>query len=66
MTHYVNTNLYHGMLTGRIGTGVLHFLNKTPIYWFSNKQSTSELQHIVLNILAAQTCIEQIIDQNHT
>jgi hypothetical protein len=28
---YKDTNLYHKMCTGRAITGVLHFINKTPI-----------------------------------
>ena len=31
ITHYVDTNLYHDILTGRSVAFILHFLNKTPI-----------------------------------
>ena len=42
MTHCVDANLYHNILTGRSVTGVLHFLNKVTIDWVSKKQATSE------------------------
>ena len=31
LTHYVDANLYHCMLTGRSVTGILHLINGTPI-----------------------------------
>ena len=31
MTHYIDVTLYHNILTGRSVTGILCFLNKTPI-----------------------------------
>ena len=37
---YVDANLYHDLTTGRSVTGILHFLNKTPMDWFSKKQNT--------------------------
>ena len=33
MTHYVDANLMHDILTGCSVTGVLHLLNQTPIDW---------------------------------
>ena len=35
MTYYVDANLYRDIPTGRSVTGILHFLNKNPIDWFS-------------------------------
>jgi len=40
LTHYVDANLYHDLITGRSVTGILHFANKTPIDWYSKKQAT--------------------------
>jgi hypothetical protein len=34
-TTYVDANLYHDWTTGHAVTGNLHFLNGTPIAWFS-------------------------------
>ena len=42
LSHYVDANLYHDMPTGHSITGILHFLNKMPIDWYSKKQATVE------------------------
>ena len=34
---YHDANLYHNVVTGRSVTGVLHFINKTPVDWCSKK-----------------------------
>ncbi len=35
LTHYVDANLFHDALTGRSVTACLHFVNGTPIEWYS-------------------------------
>ena len=62
LTHYVDANLYHDMITGRSVTGILHFANKTPIDWFSKKQATVETATYGSEFVAARTCTEQAID----
>jgi hypothetical protein len=43
LTHYVDANLFHDIITGRSVTGILHLVvNKTPIDWYSKKQATVE------------------------
>ena len=32
---YYDANMCHNVVTGRSVTGILHFLNKTPIDWHS-------------------------------
>jgi hypothetical protein len=59
---YVDANLMHDMLTGKSVTGVLHFVNKTPIEWYSKKQSTVETATYGSEFVAAKTCVEQITD----
>jgi hypothetical protein len=66
LTHYVDANLYHDVLTGRSVTGILHFVNKTPIDWYSKKQSTVETATYASEFVAARTCVEQIIDLRNT
>ena len=66
LTHYVDANLMHDMVTGRSMTGILHLLNKTPVDWFSKKQSTVETATYGSEFLAARTCIEQVIDLRNT
>ena len=38
--NYYDANFHYSVLTGRLVTGVLHLLNKTPIDWCSKKQAT--------------------------
>jgi hypothetical protein len=66
LSHYVDANLYHDMLTGRAVTGILHILNGTPIDWYSKKQATVETATYGSEFVAARTCVEQIIDLRHT
>ena len=42
ITHYVDYNLFHEELTGCYIICILYLVNKTPMYWYSNKQSTVE------------------------
>ena len=66
LTHFVDANLYHDMLTGRSVTGILHLANQTPIDWFSKKQATVETATCGSEFVAARTCVEQIIDLRNT
>jgi hypothetical protein len=66
LTHYVDAYLYDNVLTGRSVTGVLHFLNGTPIDWYSKKQATVESATYGSEFVAARICAEQIIDLRHT
>ena len=51
LTHYCDANLMHDLSTGRSVTGILHFLNKTPIDWYSKKQATLRLQLTEVSLL---------------
>ena len=62
LTHYVDANLMHDLVTGRSVTGILHLLNQTPIDWYSKKQATVETATYGSEMVAARTCVEQIID----
>ena len=66
LTHYVDANLYHDCLTGRSVTGILHFVNATPIDWFSKRQATVETATYGSEFVAARTCVEQVIDLRNT
>ena len=61
-TSYVDANLYHCMLTGRAVTGILHFLNQTPIDWYSKKQATVETATYGSEFVGGRICIDQIMD----
>ena len=50
--------LLHDVLTGRSVTACLHFVNATPIDWFSKKQATVETATYGAEFVAARTCVE--------
>ena len=56
----------HDLITGRSVTGILHFINKTPIDWFSKLQATCETATFGSEYVAARTCTDQIIDLRTT
>ena len=66
LTHYVDANLFHDALTGRSVTGILHMMNATPIDWYSKKQATVKTATYGSEFIAAQICVEQIIDLRNT
>jgi len=66
LTHYVDANLYHDMLTGRSVTGIIHLMNGTPIDSYSKKQATVETATYGSEFVAARTCVEQIMDLRTT
>ena len=47
-------------------TGCLHFVNKTPVDWYSKKQSTVETATYGSEFVAAKTTTEQIMDIRQT
>ena len=65
-SHYVDANPLHNMISGRSVTGILHFLNKTVIDWYSKLQSTVETATHGSECAAARTCTEQIMDIRNT
>jgi len=65
-TSYVDANLYHDYITGRALTGVLHYVNGTPISWFSKRQATVETATYGSEFVAARIATEPIIDLRTT
>ena len=47
-------------------TGCLHFVNKTPVDWYSKKQATVETATYGSEFVAAKTATEQIMDIRQT
>ena len=41
-TTTLDTNLNHCLATGKSLTGCLHFVDRTPVDWYSKKQATVE------------------------
>ena len=50
-TTTMDANLNHCLATGKSLTGCLHFVNKTPADWYSKKQATAEMPHMVQSLL---------------
>ena len=62
-TTYIDTNLYHCMLTGKSVSGVLHLFNNTPTGWYaSKKQWSAETATYGSKFVATRTATEQVID----
>ena len=66
LSHYVDANLMHCLLTGRSVTGILHFINQTPINWFLRKQVTFKTETYGFEFVTARTYVEQPIDLRNT
>jgi hypothetical protein len=62
LSHYVDANLMHDVITGKSVTGILHLINKTPLDWYSKKQAMVETATYGSEFIAVRMCIEQIID----
>ena len=65
-TTYVDANLHHDHVTGRALTGILHFVNGTPIDWYSKRQATVETATYGSEFVAARIAVDQIIDLRTT
>ena len=66
MSTYADANLLHDLVMGRSATGILHFLNQTPIDAFSKWQNQVESATYGSKFMAARQAIEQIIDLRYT
>ena len=62
----MDANLSHCLATGKSLTGCLHFVNKTPVDWYSKKQATVETATYGSEFVAAKTATEQIMDIRQT
>jgi hypothetical protein len=66
LSHYFDVNLYHDMVTGRSVTAILHFLNQTPMDWYSKKQATVKTATFGSEFITARTTIDQIVNLQTT
>ena len=66
MISFVDANLMHDVTTGRSVTGIIHMLNRTPIDYYSKKQTTIETATYGSEFVAARTATEQILDLRKT
>ena len=63
---FLGANLLHDVVTGKSVTAVLHFINTTPIDWYSRRQATVETATYGSEFVAARTATEQVIDLRNT
>jgi hypothetical protein len=66
ITECVDANLYFDLITGRACTGILIFLNQTPIDWYCKKQSTVACATFGSEFVAAKTATEKAYDLRYT
>ena len=60
MTCYVDADHAGCRVTRRSYTGILIFLLKTSIIWYSNRQNTVEASTFGFNFIAMKTAVEQV------
>ena len=65
-TTTMDANLNHCLATGKCLTGCHHFVNKTPVDWYSKKQATVETATYGSEFVAAKAETEQIMDIRQT
>ena len=63
---YKDANLYHDVTNGRAVTGILFFVNQTPIDWYTKKQATVETATYGSEFAAARTAVQRIIGLRNT
>ena len=61
-TTFLDANLIHDIVTGKSVTAVLHFINTTPIDWYSKRQATVKTVTYGSEFVAARTATEHIMD----
>jgi hypothetical protein len=63
---YQDANLYHDLVTGRAMSGILHFVNQTPIASYCKKQKTVETATYGSEFMVARHACEQVMDIRYT
>ena len=65
-TIYVDANLYHDQVTGRVVIACLHLVNATPTHWHTKRQATVETASLGSELVAARIATDQIINLRYT
>ena len=60
-TSFTDSNFGNCKITGRYTTSIIHLVNKTPIEWYTKRQSTMETSTYGAEFVAPKICIEQVI-----
>ena len=59
---FLDANLLIDIVTGKLVTAVLHFVNTTPTDWFSKRQAIVETATYGSGFVPAKTATEEIMD----
>ena len=59
---FADANIYHDYVTGRLVTGLLMLLNKTPIDWYSKRKDCDETAPYGLEFMAARIGTKTIVE----
>ena len=66
LTVYVDADHAHDQVTRRSITGIIVFLNNTPIRWYSKRQKTVESSTYGSELVAARIATELIMELRYT
>ena len=66
LTVYVDADHAHDQVTRRSITGIIVFLNNTPISWYSERQKTVESSTYGSELVAARIATELIMELRYT
>jgi len=62
LTAYVDADHAHDQLTRRSVTGILLFINNTPIKWYSKRQNTVETSTYGAELVALRIAIDNVVE----
>ena len=66
LTVYIGADRAHDQVTIRSITGIIVFLNNTPIRWYSKRQKTAESSMYGLELVAARIATKLIMELRYT
>ena len=66
LSSWADANLMHDAVTGRSASGILEFLNQTPIDWFSKRQAQVETATYGSEFMVARQAVERLKDLRYT
>ena len=65
-TTYVDANLHHDQITGKVVIACIQIVNATPSHWHTKRQATVETATYGSEFVAARIATDQIIDLRYT
>ena len=66
ITAYKDADHAHDLVTRRLVTGILLFLNNTPVKWISQRQKTVETSTHGSDLVSARVTVELILEYHNT